>query len=65
MKGLIILFIKLQFFIKSNQAFKLLCTSTFNIYINLYLNPNSLVSCIIPDIFVLSPIHLMIPDVHL
>ncbi len=37
-KGLIILFIKLQFSIRCNQAFKPLCTSTSNIYLNIYLN---------------------------
>ncbi len=41
-KGLIILFIKLQFSIKRNQAFRLLRTSTSNIYLNLSLNPNGL-----------------------
>ena len=67
-KGLIILFIKLQFFIFStryNQAFKPLHTSTSNIYLNLNLNPNSLVISIIPNIFVSSPLCIIIPDVHL
>ncbi len=70
-KGLIILFIKLQFSIKCNQAFRLLCTSTSK-HLPQYLSqpqlqyqrPDGLVTCIIPDAFVLSPIRLMIPDVH-
>ncbi len=69
-KGLIILFIKLQFSIRCNQAFKPLRTSTCNIYLNIYLylslNPNGLQPyhlhyfrciCIIS-------IHLMILNVH-
>ncbi len=47
-KGLIILFNKLQFSIRCNQAFKPLHTSTSNIYLNLSLNLNGLVTCIIP-----------------
>ncbi len=68
---MIILFIKLQFFIRCNQAFRLLRTSTSNIYLNLSLNPNGLVTCIIPDIFVsyrytyIISIRLMISDMHL
>ncbi len=46
-KGLIILFIKLQFSIRCNQAFRSLRTSTFNIYLNIYFNLNGLVICII------------------
>ncbi len=42
MKDLIILFIKLQFSIRYNQAFRPLCTSILNIYLNLNLNPNGL-----------------------
>ena len=64
-EGLIMLFIKLQFAIRYNQAFRLLRTLTFNIYLNLSLNPNGFVTCIIFNAFVSSPIHLMIPDVHL
>ncbi len=64
-KDLIILFVKLHFSIRCNQAFRLLRTPTSNIYPNLSLNPNGLITCIIPDAFVLSPIYLMIPDVHL
>ena len=64
-KSLNILFIKLQFSIRCNQAFRPLRTSTSNIYLNLSLNPNGLVACIIPDAFISSPIRLMIPDVHL
>ncbi len=67
-KGLIILFIKLQFSIKCNQAFRSLHTLTSNIYLNIYLNlslnPNGLVTYIIPDAFVSSPIRLITPDVH-
>ena len=37
-KGLIILFIKFQFSVKCNQAFKLLHISTSNNYLNLNLN---------------------------
>ncbi len=61
-KGLIILFIKLQFFIRCNQAFRPLRTSTSNIYFNLSLNPNGLVTCIIPNTFISSPIYIMCPD---
>ncbi len=57
-KGLIILFIKFQFSIKCNQAFRPLHTSTSNIYLNLSLNPNGLVTYIIPDAFVSSSMHL-------
>ena len=64
-KGLIILFIKLQFSIRCNQVFRSLHTSTFNIYLNFSLNLNGLVTCIISNAFVSSPIRLMIPDVHL
>ncbi len=46
-KGLIILFIKLQFSIRYNQAFRPLHTSTSNIYLNFSLNLNGLVICII------------------
>ena len=35
------------------------------IYLNFNLDSNGLVTCIIPDTFVSSPIRLMIPDVHL
>ena len=58
-KGLIILFIKLQFSNQVQQAFKPLHTSTFNLDLNLSLNPNGLVTCIIPDTFVSSPIRLV------
>ena len=64
-KGLIILFIKLQSSIKCNQTFKLLRISTFNIYLNFSLNPNDLITWIISNIFVSSPICLMILDVYL
>ena len=68
-KGLIILFIKLQFSIKCNQDFKLLRTSNSNIYLSFYLNlsfnPNGLITCIILNAFVLSLICLMILDMHL
>ncbi len=70
-KSLIILFIKLQFSIKCNQAFKLLHISMTNIFLNLNLNPNGLITYIIPNIFVSSwyiciiPICLMIPDIYL
>ena len=64
-KGLIILFIKLQFSIRYNQAFKPLRTLTSNIYLNLSLNSNGFVSCIIPNVFILSLIHFMILDVYL
>ncbi len=60
-KGLIILYIKLQFSNQVQQVFKLLYTLTSNINLNLSLNFNDLVTCII---LVLSPIRLMIPDVH-
>ncbi len=63
-KGLIILFIKLQFSIKCNQAFRPFCTWTSNIYLKLNLNPNSLIIYIIPNIFV-SLKYLMTPDVHI
>ncbi len=59
-----------SFLIKCNQAFKLLCISTSDIYLNFSLNPNSLVTCIIPDAFISSRyiriilIRLIIPDVH-
>ncbi len=66
-KGLIILFIKLQFSIRYNQAFRPLRTSIFK-----HLpqpQPQSqqsdgLVTCIIPDAFVSSLIRLMILYVH-
>ena len=64
-KDLIILFIKLQFSIRYNQALRSLCISTSNIYLNLNLNPKGLVMCIILDAFVSSLIYLMILDVHL
>ncbi len=58
-EGLIILFIKLQFSIRCNQAFRSLRTSTSNIYLNLSLNsqrPTGLVTCIIL-------MHLYHPDI--
>ncbi len=64
-KGLIVLFIKLQFSIRCNQAFRPLRTSTSNIYLNLNLNLNGFIICIIPSAFVSSPIYFIIPDVHL
>ncbi len=68
-KGLIFLFIKLQFSIRCNQAFRPLCTSTFNVYLNIYLNlslnPNGLITCIILDGFVSSSIRLMTSDVYI
>ncbi len=63
-KGLIILFIKLQFSNQVQQAFRPLRTSTSNIYLNVSLNPNDLITYIIPNTFVSSPIHLIIPNVH-
>ncbi len=63
-KGLIILFIKLQFSNQVQQAFRSLRTSISNINLNLSLNLNGLVTCIISNVFVSSPIRLMIPDVH-
>ena len=63
-KSLNILFIKLQFSITYNQAFRPLRTSSSNIYINLSLNPNGLVIFIIANIFISSLIYLMIPDMH-
>ncbi len=74
-KGLIILFIKLQFSIRWNQTSKLLHTSTSK-YLLQHLpqhllqpqpqsqRPDGLITCIISDKFVSSPIRLMIPDVH-
>ncbi len=59
-----ILFIKLEFSIRCNSAFRLLCTSNSNIYFNLNLNPNRLVTCIILNAFVSSLIRLMIPDIY-
>ncbi len=70
-KGLIILFIKLQFSIRCNSVFTPLRTPTSNIYLNLSLNSNDLVTYIIPDAFVSSQyvciisIRLIILDVHL
>ncbi len=66
-KGLIILFIKLQFSIRCNQAFRSLRIPTSKHLPQPQpqsLRPDSLVTCIIPDAFVSSPICLMIPDVH-
>ncbi len=67
-KDLIILFIKFQFSIRCNLAFRPLHTSTFNVYLNIYLNlsfnPNDFVTCIIPNIFESSLIRLMTPDVY-
>ncbi len=63
-KGLIILFIKLQFSISCNQDFRPLHTSTSNIYLKLRLNPNSFVTYIIPDAFISSSIRPMSSDVH-
>ncbi len=62
-KGLIILFIKLQFSIRYNQAFRLLRTS--NTYLKLSLNPNGFVTYIIPNTFISSSICLMTPDIHI
>ncbi len=66
-KGLIILFIKLQFSIRCNQTFKLLRTLTSKHLPQLQpqsQQPDSLVTYIIPNTFILSPICLMTPDVH-
>ncbi len=63
-KGLIILFIKLQFFNQVPQAFRSLYISTFNLDLNLSLNLNDFINCMIPNTFVLSPIRLMILNVH-
>ncbi len=59
-EGLIILFIKLQFSIRCNHAFRLLRTSTSkhlpqlpNIYLNLSLNPNGLMASLLAS----SPMH--------
>ncbi len=66
-KGLIILFIKLLFSIKCNQAFRLLRISNSNIYLNIYLNlslnPNGLVTYNISNTFISSSIRLMILDI--
>ncbi len=64
-KGLIILFIKLQFSIRYNQAFGHYVPQTPNIYLNLSLNLNGFITCIISNAFVSSLIYLMIPNVHL
>ncbi len=64
-KGLIILIINLQFSIRCNQAFRPLRTSTFNVYLNIYLYLNCLVTCIISDAFVSSSICLMTPNIHI
>ena len=64
-KRLIILFIKLQFFTRCNELFRSLRTLTSNIYLNLSLNPNGLVTCIILDAFVSFPISLIIPNINL
>ncbi len=64
-KGLIILFIKIQFSLKCNQAFRPFRTSISNIYLKLSLNPNGFVTCIISNAFVSSPIYLMILDIYL
>ncbi len=62
-KSLIILFIKLQSFNQVQQALKPLHILISNLDLNLNLNPNDLVICIISDVFVSSPICLMILDV--
>ena len=66
-KDLIILFIKFQFFNQVQQAFRLLRTLTFNLNLNFSLNLNNLVTYIIPDAFVSSPICLIYdfkPSLH-
>ncbi len=65
-KDLIILFIKLQFSIRYNQAFRPLRTSTSNIDLNLSLNPNGLISLSLASswcIYII-PIRLITPDLH-
>ncbi len=63
-KGLIILFTKLQFSNQMQQAFRPLYNSTSNLDLNFSLNLNDFVTRIIPNAFVSSPIRLMIPDIH-
>ncbi len=58
-KGLIILFIKLQFSNQMQQAYRLLHTLTSNLNLKLSLNPNGFVICIIFNAFILSPIYLI------
>ncbi len=68
---MIILFIKLQFFIRYNQAFRPLGISTatiyLNIYLNLSLNPNDLLALSLASSWYICTIqiYLMIPDVYL
>ncbi len=63
-KGLIILFIKLQFSNQIQQAFRPLSISNSNIDLNLNLNPNGLVTYIISDVFISSPIRIMISNIY-
>ena len=66
-KSLIILFIKLQFSNQLQQGFRLLHTLTSNLDLNLSLKPNGVVTCIIPNTFILSPIclvHNSRPSLH-
>ncbi len=66
-EGLIILFIKLQFSIRCNQAFRPLRTSTSQHLPQpqpQFQRSDGLVTCIIPDTFVSASIRLMIPDVR-
>ncbi len=65
-KGLIILFIKLQFSIRCNQAFRLLRISTSNIDLNLNLNPNDLMALSLASsrYICIIPIRLMTPDIY-
>ncbi len=58
-QGLIILFIKLQFSNQMQQAFRPLRILISNLDLNLNLNSNGLVTYIIPNAFVSSPIHLI------
>ncbi len=66
-KGLIILFIKFQFYNQIQQAFWSLRTSNSNLDLKLSLNSNSFIICIISDTFVLFPIYLFYdlrPSLH-
>ncbi len=63
-KGLIILFIKLQFSNQLQQAFILFRISKSNLDLNLSLNSDGFVTYIILDAFVSSWIHLITPDLY-
>ncbi len=63
-KGLIILFIKLQFYNQVQQAFRPLRISTSNIKLNLSFNLNGFITYIISNTFVSFLICLMIPNIY-